>query len=77
MTGDQTQAILARMDAQDQILTRIDQKVGETNGRVRKLELWQARVQGATSVFSWVQPAVAAVIGGVIVAVVLAVLGVP
>ena len=77
MSGDQTQAILARMDAQDQILTRIDQKVGETNGRVRKLELWQARVQGATSVFSWVQPAVAAVIGGVIVAVVLAVLGVP
>lgn len=68
MTPDQTQAILVRLDHQDQMLERIEKKVSETNGRVRKLEVWQARVQGATSMFQWVHPAVASVVGGVIAA---------
>jgi hypothetical protein len=30
----------------------------ETNGRVRKLELWQATVQGAKAAMGWVSPLV-------------------
>jgi hypothetical protein len=34
------------------------QFASETNGRVRKLELWQATVQGAKAAMGWVSPLV-------------------
>lgn len=86
MTQDQAEAILAQVAAiREDVIelkgqareTRED--IGEiktqttaTNGRVKKLELWQARVEGARSVFSWVQPAIAAIVSGLVVGVVLA-----
>lgn len=47
MTPDQAASLHVRMDHQDEVLDEIKIKVTETNGRVRSLELWRARVQGA------------------------------
>lgn len=74
MTSDQAQAILARLDAQAELLERIDRQVQKTNGRVTKLELWQARTEGARAVFSWVSPAVAGIVSALVVALIVAVL---
>lgn len=35
-------------------LHRIESKVDQTNGRVRALELWKARVEGVRWAYSWV-----------------------
>lgn len=76
MTTHDINAILTRLDSIDEKLgdhtdrlDAIDTKVGETNGRVRSVELWRARVEGALSVGS--SPVVAAVLSGVLVAVIL------
>lgn len=50
-------------------LADVKQEVKQTNGRVRKLELWQARIGGAWGAVRWAPPAVAATVTGVIVAV--------
>ena len=55
-------------------LQRIEAKIDETNGRVRMLELWRARVAGATAAMNWVPPIVTAVISGGLVAVIAQVL---
>ena len=76
MTPHDISTILSRLDGLDEKLDdhtdrldAIDTKVGETNGRVRAVELWRARVEGALSVGS--SPVVAAVLSGVLVAVIL------
>ena len=40
-------------------LERIESKVTETNGRLGKLEKWQARMDGVASAFSWWKPTLA------------------
>ena len=66
MTPSEITAILMRLDMQDEVLgeMRADQKeikahVSRTNGRVLKLELWQARVLGALAVLMFLVAAVA------------------
>lgn len=64
-------ALMVRMDHQDEKLGEIFEHVRETNGRVKKLELWQARVSGATS---WVPQVFVGVAVGAIVALIASVL---
>ena len=61
MTPDEADQITAHLD-------RIEVMVRETNGRVREIELWRARLQGvaATSRIIWM------VAGGTITAVIIA-----
>lgn len=49
-------------------LLRIEAKVSETNGRVKAIELWKARLDGAKSAMGWMQPAVVGVVSGGLVA---------
>jgi hypothetical protein len=69
MTADQSDAIIARLAAQADALHRIEAKVTETNGRVRQVELWRAKVEGMTIIGR--NPIVVAVASGVLVAAVL------
>lgn len=66
MTSDELLAIIARLDAQAESLERIEQRVIETNGRVRAIELWRAKVEGMTLISR--NPIVVAVASGVLVA---------
>ena len=61
MTSDEAAQITAHLD-------RIETMVRETNGRVRDIELWRARLQGvaATSRILWMLS------GGTITAIVIA-----
>ncbi len=61
MTSDEAAQITAHLD-------RIEVMVRETNGRVRDIELWRARLQGvaATSRILWM------VAGGTITAIIIA-----
>ena len=67
--------VLQRLDQQDHVLHEIKVQVSETNGRVRKLELWQAHVLGAKAAVSWVPPAVTAIASAVIGAGIMKLLG--
>lgn len=71
---DQSAEILAQLRVLREAVTEIKAQTTATNGRVRKIEIWQARMDGARSAFQWVQPAFAAVVSGLVVAGVLALL---
>jgi 5-hydroxyisourate hydrolase-like protein (transthyretin family) len=47
---------------ESQTLARIEEKVTETNGRVRTLEVWKARAQGAWMVVSLMGPVITGLI---------------
>ena len=79
MTQHDIDTILSRLDGLGDVLDShtsrldaIDTKVGETNGRVRNVELWKAKVEGAMSVGS--SPIVAGVVVGIVVAIAVSVL---
>jgi hypothetical protein len=61
--------ILARLEAMHEDIGELKEQTKITNGRVGKLELWQARVEGAKWAVSWAPPLVtaagAAVLGGI------------
>lgn|GEM_PF-6497882 len=76
--------ILYRLGEQDKVLERQDKVLEEirtqarrTNGRVRRLELWRARIEGARSAMSWVQPLTIAIVSGVVVAIIAGMFGHP
>jgi hypothetical protein len=48
-------------------LDRIEVQVKETNGRVKRLELWQAKLQGAAITAYWIPPVVSAVVAAALV----------
>lgn len=56
--------ILQRMDQQDDKLDTMIDQVKKTNGRVMKLELWQARMDGAKWAVSWAPPLITALLAG-------------
>jgi hypothetical protein len=63
MNSDDRAEVMALLEIQNVILRemRDDLKqtktyASETNGRVRKLELWQASVQGARAAMGWIGP---------------------
>lgn len=66
--------ILYRLDEQGRKLDAIDAKVSLTNGRVGKLELWRASVDGARHARSWVGTLTLALIPAVVAAVLTAAL---
>lgn len=72
MTRDQVGEIIARLDAQAEALHRIEERVIETNGRVRAVELWRAKVEGMTLIGR--NPVVVAVAAGVLVAAIVSLL---
>lgn len=59
MTPAEINTILWRLDKQDEVLGEIEHHVSKTNGRVMKLEVWQARVIGAVAVLVFLLSAVA------------------
>jgi hypothetical protein len=59
MSPEQINTILYRLDRQDEVLGEIQHHVSKTNGRVMKLEVWQARVIGAVAVLMFLLSAVA------------------
>jgi hypothetical protein len=65
MNTDDRAEVMALLDTQNVILREMrddiketKQYASETNGRVRKLELWQASVQGARAAMGWIGPLV-------------------
>lgn len=82
MTEVSLDTVVERLDAlredvqeiKEDDLAEIKAQVKSTNGRVRALELWKARWDGARSAYSWIPAFASAVISGVIVAGVAAVL---
>lgn len=83
MSADQVAALLAEVKAMREDVAEIKQdalpeikaEVKRTNGRVTQLELWQARLEGARSAFSWVQPAIGGIVSGVVVGLILLAVG--
>ena len=69
MSPSDVNVILARLEALHEDVVEVKEQAKLTNGRVGKLELWQARVEGAKWAVSWAPPVVtatfAAVLGGV------------
>lgn len=57
--------------AEKEAIAEVKDLAQATNGRVRTLELWRARVQGTTAAFSWVIPVGSAALGSVIGALVI------
>lgn len=52
-TDDHSELILHRLGEQDKKLDSIERHVCQTNARVRKLELWRARIDGALASVRW------------------------
>jgi type II secretory pathway component PulF len=75
MSESDVQVILRRLDDQDRRLERIERQTEKTNGRVSRLEQARAFADGAKAAMNWVQPAVIAVVTGVVIAAVIALLG--
>lgn len=73
MSQDDVGVILQRLDEHGRVLDEIRRQVRETNGRVRKLELWRATVEGmlagATKSLGWMPQIATGVIIGVLVGV--------
>lgn len=67
MTPDQVTLILYRLDKQDQQLDQIEQHVIETNGRVKRLELWRAGIDGGRKALAWLPTIALSVASGVLV----------
>jgi len=44
-------------------VAEVKEHVRKTNGRVRELELWKARMEGLKAGYSWLPPVVGGVIG--------------
>lgn len=82
MTTDQSEAIISRLDALHEDIQEVKRDVKEakaevklTNGRVRTLEIWKARIEGMGATGkSTLAYFIAPVTTGVVVAVVVGVL---
>lgn len=83
MTGPSNELIVRRLDElsedikeiKDEDLKAIKEQVTATNGRVRTLELWQARLEGAKWAVSWLPSVGTGLIVGLVVAVATHLLG--
>lgn len=68
MSPQDIRTVLYRLDQQDKHLEEIKTQVKQTNGRVSKLEIWQARLEGARWAVSWVPTVATGTVVGVIAA---------
>lgn len=79
MSGDQAAAILSEVRALREDVSEVKQLAAKTNGRVRALEIWRAKVEGAWAATSALGGRVyllgaglaGTIVGGVAVAVIL------
>lgn len=67
MTPDDIRLILHRLSEHGEKLDEIVAGQKITNGRVSKLEIWQAKVEGIRLAINWPTPLVFTVLGGVVV----------
>lgn len=67
MSPGDIQLILHRLDEHGEKLDRIEAQAKLTNGRISKLEIWQAKVEGIRLAINWPTPLVFTVLGGVAV----------
>jgi hypothetical protein len=67
--------VSAKIDALQDDVVETKEQVKLTNGRVSKLELWQAKVEGAKAAMNWLPASATGVVAGVIVALVTKFLG--
>lgn len=65
MTPDDIRLIIHRLDEQDKLLQEIMHHIEVTNGRVSRLEIWQAKVDGVRMAISWPTPLIFSVAAGV------------
>lgn len=70
MTPAEIAVILRRLDELSEKCDRIEQHVETTNGRVHRLELWKARMDGARAAMAWLPTLATGVISGGLVALV-------
>jgi hypothetical protein len=70
VSPDHVETILYRLDRQDKVLEEIHVQARATNGRVKALELWKAKADGAALVVGKVGPLLTGAVGAVIGAVV-------
>jgi hypothetical protein len=54
MEASDAQLILHRLEDHSQQLDRIEAEAKKTNGRITRIELWKARMEGANWALSWV-----------------------
>lgn len=66
MTPRDVHVLLARLEAMHEDIGEIKAQAQLTNGRVGRLELWQARVEGAKWAVSWAPPLVTAIVAGLL-----------
>lgn len=70
MTPREINLILDQLGHHKAQLDRIEDHARQTNGRVKKLELWKARMDGAKWALSWLPTVGTGVLSGVVVAVI-------
>jgi hypothetical protein len=74
MSPGDINVILRRLDDLHEDVREVKQQAKETNGRVKSLELWKARTDGARAAMDWLKPLLVAVVSGGAVAVLTVVL---
>lgn len=67
MTPDDIRLILHLLDEQGKLLQEIKHHTEVTNGRVSKLEIWQAKVDGIRMAINWPAPLLFSVAAGVVI----------
>lgn len=62
--------ILSRLEHHKRQLDRIEGQIEATNGRVRTIELWRARMEGANWALSWLPPTLSALVVAIVAVVI-------
>lgn len=69
MTVPSNELLYEMLKGQKETLDRIEGLAAATNGRVRQLELWQAKMAGATIAVRWIPTLLSAVAAAVLTSV--------
>ena len=67
MTPDDIRLIIHRLDEHGEKLDEIVEQAKITNGRIKRLELWQAKLEGVRLAINWPTPLFFTVLGGVLI----------
>lgn len=73
--GDGMELVLWRLAQVEQLLAQIHDEVRATNGRLRELERWRARLEGMRAAWHWLSPAASGVVSAVLTAGAMRVIG--
>jgi hypothetical protein len=67
MSADDIRLILHRLDEHSEKLDEVIEQAKLTNGRIKRLELWQAGILGAAKSIAWLPPIATSVITALVV----------